>query len=162
MAAEKFRMAVAASPEAVPPRFAFGQALVALGDFPYAARVLREALAREPAIVGAPGAISGVYKDAEEFERVKTALGAALAKEPLSADLLFLVLYEQHFSGDPLAMETLEKLEKAHPADPVLPTMAPGVRNRFKALDEFPPSEKQADAPAVEETPTKEENSAEK
>ena len=41
-AAEEFRMAVVSSPKIAAPRFAFGQALIALGDYPYAARVLRE------------------------------------------------------------------------------------------------------------------------
>jgi tetratricopeptide (TPR) repeat protein len=141
-ASEAFRMAVVSSPKAAPPRFAFGQALIALGDYAYASRVLREAIRMEPAILGAPGSIAGVYEDAEEYGRVFAALVAAIEKKPEDPDLLFLLLYQQHFSGDPKAVETLERFKKLYPADPTLGLMAPAVKERFKALEEFPPSKK--------------------
>lgn len=138
-AAEAFRMAVAASPNAAAPRFAFGQALVATGDYAYAARILRSAVLMEPAILKAPGSIVGVYRDPAEFDRVLGLLRRASLERPDDPDLLFLVGYQQYVSGDPQAKVSFDRLAERFPEDPMLALFRPAVAERFEMLSNLPP-----------------------
>ncbi len=137
-AAKTFRLAVAADPYAAPPRFAFGQALLAMGDYGNAARILRGAVAKETAILRAPGSIVGVYKTAEEFNAVMNALKTASLKDRSDADLLFLVGYQQYFSGDPQAVVTFGRLASAFPEDSMVAIFGPALKERFPELAELP------------------------
>lgn len=153
-AAEQFRMAVIANPDAAAPKFAFGQALIALGDYPYASRVLREALVAEPGILNAPGSIVGVYADAEEFYRVLSELKAKLLDHPQDPDLLFLVVYEHYFSGDPQAIVYHERLAKSFPDDPTVKLFAEPLATRFPEFSRFPAPRQAAGAEAGPQEPT--------
>jgi tetratricopeptide (TPR) repeat protein len=137
-AAKSFRMAVIANPDSAAPKFAFGQALLALGDYAYASRVLREALATETEILNAPGSIVGVYRDPEEFFRVLSELKTKQLEKKTDPDLLFLVLYEHYFSGDPQAVVSLDRLREAWPEDPMVALFAPVTAERFPEFSKFP------------------------
>jgi len=139
-ALESFRMAVVASPEAVGPRFAFGQTLLAMGDYPYAARVLREALTMEPAILNAPGSIAGVYRDQAEFDRVLAALRVAVLEKRDDADRLFLLGYQQYFSGDSQCAVTFARMRERFPEDPSPALFEPAMQKRFPALSSTSPA----------------------
>ncbi len=142
-AASAFRLAIAADPHAAPPRFAFGQALLALGDYANAAKILRSAVTQEPAILRAPGSIVGVYQHAEAFNTVMNTLKTASIKDEANADLLFLVGYQQYFSGDPQAAVTFGQLASNHPDDPMVALFAPAIEERFPELANLPiPEEK--------------------
>jgi hypothetical protein len=141
-AAMSFRMAVVSSPKAAAPRFAFGQALIAMGDYPYAARILRGALDQEPGVLFAPGSIASVYADPEEFFSVLGELKTAQMKDPENADLLFLVVYQHYFSRDPQAVPYFERLKKVAPADPAVTIMGPAVATKFPELSNLPPVKK--------------------
>jgi tetratricopeptide (TPR) repeat protein len=139
-AAESFRLAVVSSPAAAAPRFAFGQALIALGDYPYAARVLREAVAMEPAILNAPGSIAGVYRDVTEFDRVMAALREAVLVKKSDPDPLFLLGYQQYLSGDPQAVVSFSRLRERFGTDPALALFETALPKRFPALSQVPPA----------------------
>jgi hypothetical protein len=139
-AAEAFRLAVVSSPEAAAPRFAFGQALIAMGDYPYAARVLREAVTMEPAILNAPGSIAGVYRDGPEFSRVMAALRDAVLEKRDDPDRLFLLGYQQYLSGDAQAVVTFSRLRERFGSDPTLALFEPALEKRFPSLGQFPPA----------------------
>jgi hypothetical protein len=138
-AAESFRLAAVSAPAVAAPRFAFGQALIGMGEYAYAARVLREALTMETAIFNAPGSIAGVYRDAVEFERVLKSLKDASLEKRNDPDLLFLVGYQQYFSGDPQATVTFSRLREAAPQDPALALFEPALKTRFAAFSSLPP-----------------------
>jgi hypothetical protein len=137
-AADSFRLAVASDPKAPPPRFAFGQAFLALGDYENASRILRGAIQMEPAILRAPGSIVGVYKSADEFNRVLNALKFASLEHRTDPDLLFLVGYQQYFSGDPQAMVTFQRLAESFPEDPMVAVFNPALAERFPELATLP------------------------
>ena len=141
-AAEAFRNAANAAPDAVGPRFAYGQALIAIGDYTYASRILRDALSREPAILNAPASLVGVYRDAAEFQRVLKALRVAALENAGDPDLVFLLGYQQYFSGDPQAMVTFARMNETWPDDPALKLFLPVLPERFPALGELPRSDK--------------------
>jgi tetratricopeptide (TPR) repeat protein len=138
-AARSFRLAVATDPHAAPPRFAFGQALLAIGEYENAAKVLRGALSQEQALLRAPGSIVGVYKTAEEFTAVLNTLKNRSLQDRDNADLLFLIGYQQYFSGDPQAVVTFGRLAQAHPEDPMNELFGPALKERFPELANLPP-----------------------
>jgi tetratricopeptide (TPR) repeat protein len=133
------------NPNVAAPKFAFGQALVGMADYEYAARVLRAALVQEPAILGAPGSIAAVYREPEEFYVVLSELKTAVARDPSNPDLLFLVVYQYYFSGDPAAVPWFAKLAKADPEDPTLALIRPALVEKFPEFADFPPPKQKTD-----------------
>jgi len=138
-AAEKFRLAAVAAPSEAGPLFAFAQSLIALGKDEYAARVLRRAVALNPAVLEESADIVGVFKDREEFDRVLQALEQRAAAAPPAGDARFLLAAQRFFSGDPRAKELIAPLREALPEDEAVAALAKACEERFEAADDLPP-----------------------
>jgi len=141
-AAVKFRLAALSAPGQAAPLFAFGQALLAMGEDAYAAKVIRKGLLTDAMILGEPADVSGVYRDPAEFDRVMRDLRARAEASPEGSDARFLLAWQQYFTGDPAARETLRGLTVALPEDRVVKLLADGVEQRFKAAGDLPEVEK--------------------
>ncbi|MHC4973627.1 MAG: tetratricopeptide repeat protein, partial [Planctomycetota bacterium] len=135
-AAKKFRLAAISSPDNAGPYFALGQALIAMGSYEYAARVIRKAVQLNPDLVREPGDIVGVYPSQDEFDRVMAELEKAAKK---SVDARFLVGVQRYFSGDPRARQAFAALAKELPEDELVKAFRDAVEKRFKAEGELPP-----------------------
>jgi hypothetical protein len=138
-AAKKFRLAAISSPDNAAPYFALGQALIGMGSYEYAAKVIRKAMQLNPDLVREPGDIVGVYQSQEEFERVMAELENAA---PKNADGRFLLGVQRYFSGDPRAREVFEALAKERPDDELIKAFRDAVEKRFAAESELPPVDK--------------------
>jgi len=138
-AAERFRLAAISAPDQAAPLFAYSQALLALGQDAYAAKVLRRAVTLNADLVREPGDIVGVYKDQQEFDRVLTALEKRAAASGTGSDARLLLGAMRYFSGDPRARETFAALAAAHPDDPAVSLFRTAVEKRFKAAADLPP-----------------------
>jgi len=144
-AAQRFRLAAISAPDQAAPLFAYSQALLALGQDAYAARMLRRAVALNGDLVREPGDLLGVYKDQQEFDRVMAALEKRAAASEKGSDARFLLGAMRYFSGDPRARESFTALREALPGDPAVSLFREAVEKRFKAAVDLPP---------VPETPT--------
>jgi tetratricopeptide (TPR) repeat protein len=134
-----FKEAVLANPEVAAPRFAYGQTLMAIGEYEDAARVLRRALEMSPGILDARGSIVAVYKEPEEFDRLLSKLRSAALIRGEDADYRFLVLYQLYFSRDPRAVIEYGRLAESHPDDPAVPLFRPALEERFPDMKQFLP-----------------------
>lgn len=143
-AAKKFRLAAISSPDSAAPHFALGQALIALGSYEYAAKVLRKALRLNPDLVREPGDIVGVYPSQDEFDRVMVDLEQAAGE---SVDARFLVGVQRYFSGDPRARASFAALGAELPDDELVKAFRDAVEKRFKAEAELPPVKAPEKAP---------------
>ena len=121
-----------------------GQALIALEQDAYAARVIRKAVALNPKILDEAGDISGVYMNQKEFDRVLEGLEERAAEEPINSDALFLLGVQRYFSGDPRCREAFERLFSFVPSDRVSATFLRAIEERF--------SDEESDLPPI---PTK-------
>ncbi|MHC4958366.1 MAG: tetratricopeptide repeat protein [Planctomycetota bacterium] len=135
-AAKKFRLAAVSAPENPAPLFALGQALIALGQDDYAARVIRRAVVLSPKLLDEPGDLVGVYKNQEEFDRV---IGALSTRSATSGQARFLLGVQRYFTGDPRAVGIFADLAKVDPADSVVARFNGAVKKRFKAASDLPP-----------------------
>jgi tetratricopeptide (TPR) repeat protein len=138
-AAKKFRLAAISSPDNAAPYFALGQALIAMGSYEYAAKVIRKAVALNPELVREAGDIVGVYQSQEEFDKVVQALEAKAAQSPAGSDLRFLAGVQRYFAGDPRARESFRALAEVRPDDAAVKLFGEAVEKRFKAEEELPP-----------------------
>lgn len=138
-AARRFRLAAIAAPDQSGPLFAMGQSLIALQNYPYAAKVIRRAIDLEPTILNEGADLVGVYESREEFDRVTAALVAYSEKRPDDLNAPFLLGIQQYFSGDPAARETLGRLALANRSDRITSNLLAAAEQRFKASAELPP-----------------------
>jgi len=142
--AKKFRLAAISSPDNAGPYFALGQALIGMGSYEYAAKVIRKAVQLNPDLVREPGDIVGVYASQAEFDRVMAELEKAA---PKSGDARFLVAVQRYFSGDPRAREAFAALAEERPDDELIKAFRDAVEKRFKAAAELPELESPEKAP---------------
>jgi len=140
-AARRFRLAAIAAPDSAGPLFALGQALVALENYPYAAKVIRQAIDMEPELLREGGDLGSVYADREEFHRVRVQVAQRIADRPDDVHALFLLGIAQYFSGDPAARDTFGKLLAADSGDRIARSLAEASAERFRKADELPPIE---------------------
>ncbi|MHC4490205.1 MAG: tetratricopeptide repeat protein [Planctomycetota bacterium] len=137
-AAKKFRLAAISSPDNAAPYFALGQALIGMGSYEYASKVIRKAVQLNPDLVREPGDIVGVYQSQDEFDRVTAELEKVA---PKSGDARFLVGVQRYFSGDPRAREAFAALAEERPDDELVKAFRDAVAKRFAAEAELPPLE---------------------
>ncbi len=137
-AAVQFRLAALSAPSSPAPLFALSQALMALGQDAYGARVLRKALELNPGILEEPADIAGVYRDQAEFERVTGELEARAAAAPSDGDARLLLGAVRYFTGDPRARQTFEVLGQTLPEDPAVGLFRSAVESRFLPADALP------------------------
>ena len=135
-AAKKFRLAAISSPDNAAPYFALGQALIGMGSYEYAAKVIRKAMQLNPDLVREPGDIMGVYQSQDEFDRVMAGLEKAA---PKSRDARFLVGVQRYFVGDPRARGAFAALAAEQPDDELVKAFRDAVEKRFAAEAELPP-----------------------
>ncbi|MEE8170246.1 MAG: tetratricopeptide repeat protein [Phycisphaerae bacterium] len=100
-AADVFFQAVLAEPSAGLPKLLFGHALCALGDYDYAAYVIRRAVDRLDDPVPADWSVDVLYADANEFERQIYKLHHHTQRHEADADAHFLLGYFRFFAGRP-------------------------------------------------------------
>ncbi|MHC4953782.1 MAG: tetratricopeptide repeat protein [Planctomycetota bacterium] len=144
-AARRFRLAAIAAPNEAGPLFALGQSLIALQNYPYAAKVVRQSFELEPTILKEGGDIVGVYKDRAEFDRVTATIQQRINDRPDDMHAKFLLGVQQYFSGDPSARETLGALAVGNSSDRILNDLREACETRFEKADELPPIEAPAD-----------------
>jgi len=138
-AARRFRLAAIAAPDSAGPLFALGQALVVLENYPYAAKVIRQAIDLEPALLKESGDLGAVYSDREEFGRVQKVLAKRITDRPDDLHARFLLGVTQYFSGDPAARATFAGLAVSSPNDTIVASLAQAANERFRKADELPP-----------------------
>ncbi|MEM8883399.1 MAG: hypothetical protein AAGD14_04990 [Planctomycetota bacterium] len=137
-AARRFRLAAIASPERAAPLFALGQALIPLENYPYAAKVLRQALDRDPTLFRESGDLGAVYKTREEFGRVQQLLRTRIEARPDDLHAPFLLGVLQYYGGDPAAQKTFEGLAQGQPNDTVVRGFVDAAKDRFQRSSELP------------------------
>lgn len=140
-AARHFRLAAIAAPREAGPLFAMGQALVALKNYPYAAKVTRQALDLEPTLLREGGDLVAVYNNREEFDRVQATIQARIKARPDDEHALFMLGVGQYFSGDPGARETFRALDARSRNDRIIAGFKQAVDERFKRAEDLPPIE---------------------
>lgn len=141
-AAVQFRLAALSSPDLPGPLFALGQALTAMEQDAYAAKVIRRAVEMGPKMLQETGDISGVWESPEEFDRVVKALEARAAASPVDGDARFLLAAERYFSGDVRCRETFDLLHEARPLDGAVDRFRAASAQRFKGPEDLPAIEK--------------------
>ena len=137
-AARRFRLAAIAAPDQSGPLFALGQSLIALENYPYAAKVIRRAIDLDGSLVNEGGDLVGVYKSREEFDRVTNAIRARIKERPEELNLRFLLGIQQYFSGDPAARDTLGALVLDNGTDRMASMLLAAAEKRFKASADLP------------------------
>jgi len=137
-AARRFRLAAIAAPGEAGPLFAMGQALVALKNYPYAAKVTRQALDLEPTLLREGGDLVAVYGNREEFDRVQATIQARIKARPDDEHALFMLGVGQYFSGDPGARETFRALDARSRNDRIITGFKQAVDERFKRAEDLP------------------------
>jgi Flp pilus assembly protein TadD len=140
-AARRFRLAAIASPKSAAPLFAMGQALITLENYPYAAKVIRQAIDLEPTLLREGGDLGAVYKSRDEFARVQRQVEQRIQNHPDDLHALFLLGVIQYYGGDPVARETFRKLAGASKNDRVVSSFVEAVDERFEKAKELPPIE---------------------
>jgi hypothetical protein len=96
----KFRMAVLVDPDFGIPRFAYAQALFALGIYEYAANEIIQGLRLMPEWIEIGGDIKLMYGDELDFEKQLADLKAYLEEWPNDENALLVLGYVAFFSGD--------------------------------------------------------------
>jgi len=138
-AARRFRLAAIASPDSPGPLFAMGQALIALENYPYAAKVIRQAVDLDAALLREGGDLAAVFRNREEFERVQAQLKQRTKDRPDDLHAVFLLGVVRYFSGDPAARGTFRELAEASANDRIVHAFSKAAEERFKKADELPP-----------------------
>jgi hypothetical protein len=117
-ARDTFRRAVVAQPKNPNARFAYGQALFALGQYQSAAEAIRQGLALDQTWPGVEMDLRNAYGDPSEFARQLGQLETYLAGHPDDATARFLLAYNLYFTGQKdRAREEFTKLAEANPLD---------------------------------------------
>jgi len=137
-AARRFRLAAIAAPDESGPLFAMGQALTALKNYPYAAKVTRRALEMEPTLLREGGDIVGVYASRKEFDRVQATVRTRVTEHPDDQHALFMLGVGQYFSGDPAARGTFRALASRSRNDSIVAGFTQAVAERFKSDADLP------------------------
>jgi tetratricopeptide (TPR) repeat protein len=140
-AARRFRLAAIASPKNAAPLFAMGQALIPLENYPYAAKVIRQAIDLEPTLLREGGDLGAVYESREEFTRVQKVVEKRIKERPDDLHALFLLGVMQYYAGDPAARNTFTKLNGAMRNDRIVASFVAAVDERFEKAKELPPIE---------------------
>ena len=138
-AARRVRLAAIAAPDTAAPLFALGQALIPLENYPYAAKVIRQAIDLEPTLLREGGDLGAVYKSREEFARVQIQLARRIQKRPDALHAPFLLGVMQFYGGDPAARETFARLQAASNDDRIVNGFLEATNERFKKANELPP-----------------------
>jgi hypothetical protein len=154
-AAVQFRLAALSAPAHTGSLFALSQALMAMGEDAYAAKVLRKAVEMDPMLLKETGDLVGVYRDVDEFTRVRQALEARAAAAPVDGDARFLLGALRYFTGDPRAKESFFLLAEAVPEDAVFVAFRTASNERFIANEDLPPIGGPAVAPSDDMPPVK-------
>lgn len=137
-AARRFRLAAIAAPRESGPLFALGQSLIAIKNYPYAAKVIRRAIDMEPTIVDEGGDLVGVYGSRENFDRVSKQLAKRVADKPEDLHAPFLLGIQQYFSGNAGARDTFAELVKRDRSDRIAVDLLTASERRFKKSAELP------------------------
>jgi len=140
-AARRFRLAAIAAPNESGPLFALGQSLIALKNYPYAAKVIRRAIDIEPTIVREGGDLVGVYGGREEFDRISKQLEQRISDRPEDLHAPFLLGVQQYFSGDPAARATFAELARRDRSDRIVAALLDVSERRFETASELPPTD---------------------
>jgi len=117
-ARDSFLKAMVAQPNNPKARFAYGQTLLALGQYQSAAEAIRQGLALDLTWPQVQMDLRSAYGDPSEFARQLGKLETYLAAHPEDADARFLLAYNLYFSGQKdRAREEFSRLAQANPLD---------------------------------------------
>jgi tetratricopeptide (TPR) repeat protein len=118
LARDTFLKAIVAQPDNAKARFAYGQALFALGQYQSAAEAIRQGLALDLTWPQALMDLRSAYGDPSEFVRELGQLEGYLAAHPEDTNARFLLAYNLYFSGQKdQAREEFSRLAQANPLD---------------------------------------------
>jgi hypothetical protein len=106
-AAERYQLALAQTPDNDDLNFKRGAALVAVGQYDAAGRVLRDALAQRPDWPFVAHDLRQLFRDEDSLRRAVEALRREARKPAADPDVQFLEAYLLYFSGQRDAAEPL-------------------------------------------------------
>jgi len=141
-ATRQFRLSAIESSDSAAPLVGMALALVATGRDEPAARAIRKAVRREPALLRRSIDVAGEYRDRDEFARILTALEKRAAAVPGNADAKFALAVVRYFDGDRRCAGTFAWFALVTPSDMVADLFLEGARRRWppEKKPEKPPS----------------------
>ncbi|MHC4079527.1 MAG: tetratricopeptide repeat protein [Planctomycetota bacterium] len=117
-AAESYLRALAYAPEDASIHFILADALFGMGDYHYAAFIIRKALRLDPEMAKAKADKREFYKDPKEFEKQLETLRKYIGEKPYDSAAHLVLGYNLYFSGKPgLAKEAFAQVLKISPDD---------------------------------------------
>lgn len=130
-ATDAFLAAVLAEPEAGLPKLLLSHALFAAEDYDYAAYAIRRAIDRIDDLNAVTPALTDLYQDAKEFDRLLYKLHHQVMRHPIEADGYFLLGYFSAFGGnDKAAIDALDRTLRRNPDDTHAARLRDLVRSR--------------------------------
>lgn len=114
--AESYLRAIAYAPEDAGLHFVLADSLFGMGDYHYAAFIIKKALGLDPAMVFAEADKREFYKDPKDFEKQMADLEKYVADKPFDEAALLVLAYNLKFSKQTeKATRTFEKILELSP-----------------------------------------------
>jgi tetratricopeptide (TPR) repeat protein len=162
-AAESYLRALAYAPEDASIHFILADALFGMGDYHYAAFIIRKAMGLDPEMAYAKADKRDFYKDPKEFAKQLETLRSYIAEKPYDSAAHLVLAYNLYFSAKRgLAKKAFTRVLEISPDDQAAKLFLAAMEKPEEAADatnkaDARPSEKPASKPAQTsaETPAK-------
>ena len=148
-AAESYLRALAYAPEDASIHFILADALFGMGDYHYAAFIIRKAMRVDPEMANAKADKRDFYKDPKEFDKQLETLRSYLVEKPYDSAAHLVLGYNLYFSAhQDLAKKAFTRVLEISPDDQAAQLFLAAMEKPEEKADAQPSEEKPAEKPA--------------